>query len=262
MHETLEWKNVSVSVKGFLRQFNDSIATESFLSYFIASASKRSNETSLDYSDLDQQNITLIPNGHKYEPSAENQIKTELKWYLKATLAELPASKHHFRNVKYIFLVKPGLNSLLQHVQKHYYFINTIPSTDYTLSNVTIRGFWSMENFTIQHINQAYFFTTRMSSVEVTMVQNFVSKNSKPIKLSFNADHIAVLSDEKADEIYFKFEGYSVKETESNKTLTNDQSKLIVERIESVITASLRASAKNTTLLAKYEKIDGLVPIE
>ncbi|XP_065208567.1 uncharacterized protein LOC135837281 [Planococcus citri] len=257
----MEWKNMLVSVNGSLRQFNDSIATEPFLLSLIVSLPKLSNKASVDYPYLDQQNITLRPNGHQYEPSAENQIKTELKWALKATFSE-SAPDSQVADIKAYYLEKPGFGSFSQHVQKHYYFINTIPSTDYTLSNVTIRGLWNIETITAQRLNPAYFFNIQMSGVEGTLVQNFAMKNLKPIKLSFNADHISVLSDDKADKIYFKFEEYSVTETESNKTLTNDQSKLIVERIESVITTSLRASAKNTALRAKYEKIYGLVPRE
>lgn len=172
--------------------------------------------------------MKLLTNGYKYKPNEENQIKQEFKKYLKLTLNEVG------QNWKFtLYYTRDHMLSAIfgeELLQKDaYYFIDTIHSTNFTLSNVTIKGLWNFESILLDFTNStAAFPQIQISDVSGTLVQTFHSTGVEK-SLGLNVDKFYISGNREAASVNIKAEGCSIKNIKYDTLLMDNPSKLIIE---------------------------------
>ncbi|XP_065208563.1 uncharacterized protein LOC135837280 isoform X1 [Planococcus citri] len=136
-----------------------------------------------------------------------------------------------------------------------YYYTGNVSSTEGTLTNITITSSWNIRGISMDSSNLTKFFTIQFANVRGTLTKCCsCSRNKIRSELVFEADRVNAVADMKVGKMKIKFEDYSLTDAKSNTRLDEEQSKSIVESIESAI-ETLIAGSPCTERLSEEKKI-------
>ncbi|XP_065208623.1 uncharacterized protein LOC135837323 [Planococcus citri] len=127
---------------------------------------------------------------------------------------------------------------------KNYYFIPNITSLHRTLSNITITGMHNFHSHSFADNSGLTVSTLKIQNIRGTVNLHYSGRKFTIFPLYFEVDSISITVDRKQQSIKVTAHNYTVIETKINLSLTEYQSKWIMEGIQLAIASSIMPSMK------------------
>ncbi|XP_065208617.1 uncharacterized protein LOC135837318 isoform X2 [Planococcus citri] len=248
---TLFFSYLSIEMKGYLGAtpdtahvgFERSLVFENISIYVIAQPMQSfsefhpfiiydSYESTYIYSPWFHENLTT---------DIQFELERQIKYFLPSLFAfNLRSNEDFMQTLQATYCHHPEEEI----TSKNYYFIPNITSLHRTLSNITITG---MQNFHSDSFAENYGLTVStltIKDVRGTTNLHYDGRNLTIFPLYFEVECISITVDRKQQSINVTAHNYTVIETKMNVSLTEYQSKWVMEGIQLAIASSIMPSLK------------------
>ncbi|XP_065208635.1 uncharacterized protein LOC135837332 [Planococcus citri] len=128
--------------------------------------------------------------------------------------------------------------------RKNYFFIPNITSLGRTLSNITIRGMHNFDSHSFAENSGLTVSTLTIKDIRGTTNLHYDGRNFTIFPLYFEVDRISITVDRKQQSINVTPHNYTVIDTKTNASLTEYQSKWVMEGIQLAIASFIMPSMK------------------
>ncbi|XP_065208647.1 uncharacterized protein LOC135837339 [Planococcus citri] len=133
----------------------------------------------------------------------------------------------------------------LSNPHQYYYLIPRIPFLCFTLKRIVISGLSNFESYKVVHgVSEIFTHTLLIKDVQGTVTLDYGSERETDLELDFRIDYFIISKREETDCIHGQAKYYTVNKTKANVSLSDRQSEVIMNRLESALASALLSSNK------------------